>query len=638
MMRTIRRALARRGERPDAGVAMVVVLGIMLVGAIITTTLAYVTLYNTKNTVKNRMEMRALQSADAGLDLVLSLLEGKKYSELNSVCSQTFTINNDTVAVTTSYTVTRAGSTVVVACPLSTDITQSVLVTSKATTSAVPLNNGGKVTRTVAAVFAPTPPDVILDKAIFSEGSTTLTNNTQLIASGAVDALGNPIADANVYANGSITCMTQVDTGGKIYAAQGSLDLQNDCDVANSVWARDWVKLSSQASVNGDVYAAAVTPLSQSTSAAGTINVGVAMFNNTSLVTGNVLTNSGIYLQDSRLADGGGIQKSAFARTGYIVLDPNQASIGGSAYSGAGIWLSTGGSIGRDAYVTVNTGKIQVANSNNKIGGNAIAGSTIDSTSNLTVVGTKKPNTAVSFPAVPNPASTFPAAVGYPTNIQPPAREQMPQLALSDPSTELTKWTGAGWTVKHTSNCTGTGPATFINANATSGAVMIFFDCTSTQPVLFDNATLTLGGNVALVSNTGFTSSNDLKVYSSDTTKTRQVYWIVPSNASNVTWTAVSGGQTHPSCSGSTGNITINKMGLKSIQTMMYSPCNITWSNGFVTPSDNFVGQMYGGSVTIPNALYLKMLNMPIPSLSTTVPSLTDATNMRLTSRYDVRS
>jgi Tfp pilus assembly protein PilX len=621
MRRVVERARNSRETSPDAGVAMVVVLGIMLVGAVITTTLVMVTLFNTRNTLENRVEMRALQSADAGLDLILSEFEGKKYNELYQVCAQTFVINNDTVSVETTYTVDRGGVPMTVSCPLSTDVTTSVTVQSTATTSVVPLS-GDAVTRTVAAVFAPTPPETLLDKAIFSEATTTITNNTKLTPSGAVDALGNPIYDAHVYSNGSVNCKTQVDSAGSIYAAQGDVTLENTCEVYNSVWASGKVALSSQTHVQGNVYAAS------------SASDAVRLSNSTSLVDGSVLTTGGIYINGGQVGKGGGITGSAFARTGSITLD-NGGEIGGSGYAKGDIKFQNKAGIFQDAISQ--TGDMTTLNNQNWVGGNAFAGGTISH--KLDVGGTAHPSTSVNFPAVPNPAETFPASVGYPNAIQPPPREQMPQLTMS--AADILKWEAAGWTTEvYTGDCTSNGPANIVNnppTGATGPRLIIFTGC-SGNAVYFNNHTLTLKTDVAMVSETGFQSQNLHFVQSDDLSEVRKYFWIVPADAPGVNWVSVGSGQTTPQCTGSAPNISIDKVKTWSINWMIYTPCSFNWQNGQDSNSEPFIGQMYAGTVSLPNATDIQMQTIPVPSLSSSAPNLTDVAEINMSSRFDVRN
>lgn len=597
-------------RRREEGIALVMVLGIMLVGAIILATLAAVTMYNANRTVQTRTEARAQASADAGIDLMLSMLAGKKYNQLNTVCTQNFTINSDLVQVATEYTVTRAGSTITVACPLSTDITTALTVYSTSTTNSI-LPKGEPVNSTVVATFMPTPPETLLDKAIFSEGSTIITNNTQIQGS------EPSVNDAHIYSNGGVDCRTQVNAGGSIYAAQGNVILNDNCKIGNTVWASGTITMKSQSLVDGDAYAAS--------SAA---NWGITLDNSSAKITGNALTNGGIQLVGARLSDNGGIGGSAFARTGPIRMAQG-ATISGSAYGFGSIRLEDGARVYRDAFST--NADLQRQNSGT-ISGNARARTTIDS--GLTVSGTRTPNVTTNWPNPPNPAAVFPPAVGYPTNIQAPPREQMPKVTMG--ADDIAKWVGMGWTVETYNNqCTGNGPATRINTGTWAGPrLIIFTGCSS--PVSFENANISLKGNLALVSNTGFQTQNNNWFRSDDTSQKRDLYMIVPADAPGVSWNAAANGQTTPACSPQR-NINFNTgVGFDEVRTMLYTPCQVNWSNGTHGGSDKFIGQVYGGQVNISTAITLQMSSIPIPSLGGGTASATDDVEMNNTSRFDL--
>ena len=589
---------------------MVMVLGIMLVGAIILTTLALSTLYNAKRTVVTRVEARAQASADAGIDLMLSMLAGKKYNQLTGVCSRSFVVNSDTVTVTTEYRVSRGGTLMTVACPLASDITQSLTIYSTATTPSS-VAQSGPVTRTVAATFVPTPPEVTLDKAIFSEGSTVITNNMQIQAS------ASGLSDAHIYSNGGVDCRTQVNAGGSIYAAQGNVILNDNCKIGNTVWASGSITMKSQSLINGDAYAAS-----------SATNWGINLENSTARITGSALTNGGIQMIGARSSDGGGIDGSAFARTGPIRMS-NAATIGGSAYAGGYIRLEDGARIGRDAF---STGADLQRQNSGTISGNARARTTIDP--GLAVGGSRTPNVTTTVPNPPNPAVVFPAPVGYPTNIQAPRREEMPKVYMG--AAEVAKWQAAGWAVETYNNqCTGTGPSNIIsNSTVTSPRLILFTGCSS--PVSFENANVTVKGNIALVSTTGFKTQNNAWFRSSNAAQKRTMYWIVPADAPGVSWNPAANGQTSPSCSPNR-NIDINTgIGFQSVESMFYTPCQINWSNGLHGGSDKFIGQMYAGLVNVSTAITLQMLSIPLPSLASGMASPTDDVKMTNTARFDV--
>lgn len=618
MMKTLDRIRSRPGDR-DAGAAMVLVMGIMLVGAVLTASLALVTVYNTTYTLESRERLGALQSADAGIDLTLEMLEGLQYDELGTVCGDSFTVNNDEVDVTTLYTVDRGGVIMTVACPSTGDMTQSLRIESTATTAPL-LPSGEPVARTAVATLMPIPPEVALDKAIFSEGSTIITNNSKLYESEPGEN------DAHVYSNGGVTCRTQVDAGGSIYAAQGDVVIENTCEIGNSVWASGKVSLSSQSSVAGNVYASSSDTW------------GIRLDNSNSYIGGSALTNGGIF-NAGRQSGGGGILRTAFARTGAIALD-NQGTIGGSAYAKGDIGLQNGSAIGRDAVST--TGNINGQNNGNTIGGYARAGGTIN-TSRVTVTGTVTPNSPSTFPGVPNPAEAFPASVGYPANIQPPPREQMPNLTMSE--ADILLWQAAGYVVERYNNqCTGNAPKNILTTdNDPSGVndtprLVIFEDCTG--PVYFNsNDQLNVHSDIAMVSNTGFHTQNLHKVYSDDLSVRRDIHWIVPGDAPGVSWNPVGAtGQTRPVCTGPAGNITVDKLKVWSINLLWYTPCTFSWSNGtdLGGGSEPFTGQIYAGQVNMPNATELKMNQMPVPSLADSSADPSSVADMSLLARFDL--
>lgn len=600
-----------RDDSSDSGAAMVVVLAVMIIGAIITSTLAAVTIFTTRNTLETKAEMRAMQSADAGLDLLLSMFEGKKYNQLSAVCSQDFVINNDQVHVETSYRV--AGVTDPVACPTSTQVALSVTVVSTAVTKPTGLG-GGTVERSVAAIYNPVPPQIQLDKAIFSESPLVLTNDMTIAPSGAVDGSGNPVYDANVYSNGSVDCKTQSAVGGSIYAAQSYVELANNCGVKNTVWAKDWVRMSSSVTVEGDVYAAAMTSYSG--------GYGVRLDNSGARITGAVLTNASIHLQD-----GARIGEAAYSRTGQITTQNSNNLIGGGAYAYSKIDLQSTSQVGRSAYVANGT-----ITGNGKVVSHAWASGNIDSSISA---GTKHANTSFVMPTTLEPHPDVPAALGFPGVLQPPPREQMPINNLMSTDAKQ-KWLDAGWNIVTVtgSACDGNDLVNYINDR--TAPTMLYFDSCTNVPSM-SNATLVLKTNIALVVPKGFSSSNDLRVRSSVAGTTRQLYIMTPADAPGVTWTAVSGGQKAPSCASPADDIKIDKAAeLTDIQTMIYTPCMVSWSNG-IAAGNTFKGQIYGGKVSLVSQFPLQMTKLPVPSLSNSVQTPDDKANIVLSARFDVR-
>lgn len=616
--------LSRLARRPgdEQGAALVVVLGVMMVGAIMITTLAFVTMFNTRNTLENRVEMRAMQSADAGLDLMASIFEGKKYNELDQACGRSFVINNDNVVVTTDFIVRRGASTLHVACPSPSlnDIVTSVTVTSKATTGNLSLTGEPEV-RTVAAVFAPTPPTVILDKAIFSEASLELTNDAQIKGSA-------PGAnDANIYSNGNIDCKTGTALEGSIYAAQGAVNLNNNCDVATTVWALGAVNMDSGAEIKGNLYSASND------------NPAVRLRNSGNRIEGTVVTNGSVLFDSNGVVNG-----SVFSAKGSIKFGNNGALIGKDAYAKLGIAFENGATVQGRALVT--NGSITVNNSGYVKGAFAQASGTISSLLTVTPPGVKKPTTVGAFPnPMYSPPAGMPDAVGYPGaaqgagSIQPPPREQMPQMFMGP--AELQKWQDAGWTINTAttaSQCTDAGFLTYIAGLPAGRNVVVFPTSVCTSGIKFDNATLTLKGDLALVSPGGITSGNELKVRSNDASIERELYWIMPADSPGVTWAPAPSSQTTPTWGAGAPIIKIQKATeITAIKWFIYTPTKVEWSNGINSPY-KFKGQIYAGDAYLRNNFPVQMHLMPLPSLTSGIATPTDKALINMSSRFDIPS
>lgn len=616
--------VARMRDRDDSGVAMVMVLGIMMVGVVIIATLASVTVFNAERTLTTRVEQRALASADSGIDLVFDMIAGATYEELSTICNvPTITINDDEVVIDMVYTV-RDGATVKeVSCPADTDITTLLTVTSTATTDPVGVD-GDPVTRTVVSTFLPTLPEGTLDRALFSETTFIMRNNTRLLES------TDDARDAHVYSNGGITCSTNEEIEGSVVAAHGDVNLDNTCDIFSDVWASGKVNVTaSGATIDGNVYAAASDP-----------TYAVRIANSGAGVSGSVLTNGGIYLQNSKATNGGGIGGTAYSSAAGIVME-NGSTIGGSAYARTGLNLQNGSEIGHDAIVTA--GNITTNNNNNWVHGRAYASGTIPNSPNL-LSNTPRasyvfPNTVRAIPNPPVPADVYPDAVGYPGTIVVPPREPMERITMA--ASDVQKWVDSGWTVVDGSSyCTGTGPAWIVNnAGAIAGPRLIDFSgCTSR--IELNNTTFTLTSDVAMISPRGFNSANDLSVQSADGID-KMLYWIVPADSPGVTWATgpTTSGQLTPTCVSPAGDIYISKFQyIENVSQLIYTPCMFSSQNAIPESSpDPFMGQVYAGTVYQTNGWDQQMFSMPVPSIATADPTPDMEVKFRLMSRFDVR-
>ncbi len=586
---------------------MVAVLGIMMVMAILTATVTSMTLFNSEHTVETRSGVSAQAAADAGLDRILSQLDGKSFGQLGTVCSQMVTVTGIPVEVTTRYALSTGGS---VACPSAAQgpYVSGLTVTS---TARVAPTIGDPVERTSVLELLPTPPQMGLDHAIFGESSLNITNNSQINASA-------PGADdAHVYTNGGLACRTQAGIQGEVYAAQGDVLLEDNCKIASAVWARGSVTMKSNTVVDGDVYAAS-----------DAAQWAVSLDNNNARVNGSILTNGGVRISDGTHQVSG----SVFARTGEIGLW-NGADIGGSAYARGNISLRNGSVIGRDALSL--SGSFSYENDNNKVTGDARAGGTIPPRVNgrFTVGGAVQENQAgLVFPSAVNPSALFPAGVGFPTQIMPPAREAFPRILANE--SDLALWQAAGWDVLTFNGVCGESVMTEIKKNRPTKTMLVFEGCTS--PIALNSNATPLNNHRAIVSESGFTSQNNMN-FSVQGNGMYYLYLIQPAYSAGITWTAdPATGQLKPSCPASIES-NIDKFKPDDVHVLIYSPCKFTWLN--MHPNmETYNGQIYAGQLSLPPSFKLTMSQVPVPGLSDGTPNPASPANMVLQSRYDVPS
>jgi hypothetical protein len=285
------------------------------------------------------------------------------------------------------------------------------------------------------------------------------------------------------------------------------------------------------------------------------------------------------------------------------------------------------GKVTGDAYVSA--GPITV-NNGGTVGGTARASGPI--TGPLTAAN-KIPNTPFVMPTTLSPHPQLPVSLGFPYELKAPPRENMPQLNLSVASGERTKWTNAGWAPVYLtgSECSGSPLVNKLNGLTGAKSIVFFDACTSTPTI--SNASLNLQVDVALVLPRGFTSQNQLNVKSSDASQVRKLYLMTPADAAGVNWSGSS-----PTCASPAADIKIDKaQSISNIEWFIYTPCKVDWANGVQNGGGRFVGQIYGGTVSLISNFPMTMKTAPVPSLSTVVPVVTDEAKLTMSSRFDVR-
>lgn len=624
--------------RRTDGAALVTVVAVVAITAIVGVTITASVIAANGFSTSTRADVQSRAAADSGIDATFASIYAGSY-----VCSKSSTVEPAYTAVVayrdTNGTVLPCSGATVLGTPTSAVITSTGQSVNKATQGTTGNTHAVRATVTITPA---TGSSGDLEKAVFSESGFTLTNNNQLVES------TDDANDANVYSNGTIICKTQVDVEGVLYA-QGDVSLENSCTTYSDLWAGGNVAFSSQAVVNGDAYVAGTGTLDLSTG-----HVAGSIITNGSVTMSN---NSGVLACPSSAA-AKAVCGSVVALGGSIYAG-NGASIGGSAFAKTSVSLNNfNGVLGVGSNVIATTGSFaNDSNSNQagRVGGSIRVGGTIggyadamtdkaNSCQGTAANGFAKCSGALTIPA-PYPAEVLPEDLGYPTTgtVNKPPREEMPQIKSA--ASDIAAWTADGWTVTTfnattaaAQNKTSCQQAKEYVATPRAGKVLVVVrDCAT--PVTWDNTTLTLGGDLAMISTSGFKTNNVFTVQSSDSTL-RGFMFIVPADASYITWSPVAGTnptQYSPTCGTRTqdvGDIRLNNTTSTNVAWLLYTPCYL----GFQNQLNNFKGQMYGGSVNYPNNSTIQLVKFSVPGISTSgSPSNNGQTaTATITTRTDV--
>ncbi|WP_210507550.1 hypothetical protein [Naasia sp. SYSU D00057] len=614
-----------RRIRGEEGSALAGVVGLMLVIAVVSLAVLTSATTGAAYSTSARANVQSLAAADGGVDAVYANLSVGNY-----VCSLGATTAPAFTATVTYFN--AAGNqmpcgSVVLGTPVSAEIRSTGTAANPGTGS----TDGDERTVVATVALGSSAGSLALDKAIFSEGSFTLSNNVTIEES----ATGE--TDADLYSNGTIYCKTQLDIQGDI-TAQGDLSFENTCEGLGTIWVGGNASFSSSVNVKGSIF----------TAGRGTMTLA-----NSSHIEGSLVTNGSVVLENSPGAKACPGTTSQWGVCGSVVAlggsisSKNGASIGGSAYSQSGFTATTANStqvVGHDV-VVVNGGVAGSNLSGTTVGGSirawgaigidkARVGNLAGSCQRTAGNGFASCGTAPAVPA-PNPAVSLPAELGYPSStgalpvVNAPVREELPRIESS--ATALAKW--SGWTVRTFSGADSCAQAKSFLSGAWSGKQLLLVTGCS-GPISWNNETLSVKGDLAILSTTGFLAGNNFKVASSSTT-THDLMWIVPSDGPGVSWSAVANTtpiQYSPSCTAAGGNIAItNQTTITGARWFLYSPCTVTINNQL----NGFKGQIYGGFVTYPNNSAITKANIAVPgatSSSSSAPSF----SAQITSRLDV--
>ena len=565
LLRILRRVGASR--RDDDGAVMAIVLGLILVGALISVLIMSSVIAALGNTTATRASVQAQAAAEAGIDYARAQMDdGSACAAVGGV----FTLADPAFAASVSWRNNDAEAWTP-GCPPATATQLRILSIGDAASPGVAGNTWGDHAQMEAVFYNDVENPSGAAIYVYGASSSSSFNAFNLSHEGALPA--------SIYvANGNLNCTTNSTISGSVLLENGNADLTNTCTIKGDVHVSGSVKITSNVHIEGDLIAS---------------GGGIQITNSTVLVDGDVYANGNVVLHGQV---GGSLQATGTV-TAYAT-----ARINGGLWSGGKIEMR-----GR-----VDGGVISSSTSNMSFYAGSLVGGAVTVAGGLTVDGGIAPYpTCTSGSANDRAACTLNArgvVVGAilhsQTGLAAPVARAAPVVPdWVDWSYSWPDWQARGYTqlTWPTSDCqigswNQSIPFAMAMKNITTKTVVNALGC---NEAYFNSlGTLTFGADVVFVGNKFTLQSTSLG--SKDATEHR-VRFLIPDGAPTTAG---------PQCSGSSGNFSTNGTVQVStkIAALVYTPCTIAVNNG-----TQWRGQFYSKSITMSSGDGLSYVPVGIP-------------------------
>jgi hypothetical protein len=552
MLLTKLMGLFRRVRDDERGAVMAAVIGLMMVGMLVTTLILSSVVTGLGSTTSTRAGVQSQAAAAAGVDVALAALT------TGTSCSATYTSTTaPAYSASLSYTTasTISSSTAWIAgCP--TASAQFVKITSVGTalSKGVAGNSTGN-TKSIEAIYN----RPVADPPISPSGPAIYAYSSQSYGGSGILVSRDGSNDANVMVKtGDVSCSGGAASQGDLVVNNGNLTISGSCGVLGNAWAsgtgKGVVSLSGNVSVGGNVVGNSLSVNSStvggSTWTSGTTALGKA------IIGGNVTVTAG----DITSTNSNTIGKDTWSSGSTTVTNSDWVKGNATAQT----LKITGGNIGSSA--------------SNSAWARGAATGTSAITAHLTaqsVSGVTSPQGGITVvPAGPGPG---PAALPAPSA---PTVPNWVNFAYNK-----SDWSGfSEYVLGSTSTCDLSALQTAVNSFAGSKGVIDARAC-SGGISMSGQISLVLGNDLAIISTAGFNISG-----SGFTTGGSAQYrlWLITPDT-------VVESPTAPSCpSGSSVSISGGAIFSSNISTIIYTPCTVSIAAGIY-----FYGQVFSGSASI---------------------------------------
>jgi cytoskeletal protein CcmA (bactofilin family) len=265
---------ARAGSR-EKGSALMAVVGLMGVAAVITITVASVTIGAIGVTTSTRAGVQSQASAEAGIDVTIaSLGTGLCPATTSPVGAPAFT-------VAISYSLSDSGDSWTTGCPGAGARRVKIVSTGTAAAAGVGGNTSGDK-RVVEAIYKATSPGITPSgAAIYSFGSTGFGTTGKLLSVNG--------SQPNVHVkNGDINCGTAGEVHGDVVVANGTFTVGTSCKIFGDVWSSGAAVLGTSFVVGGSITAPSVAMGVSSRVGGDLWSSGTTTLDTSAVVVGNV--------------------------------------------------------------------------------------------------------------------------------------------------------------------------------------------------------------------------------------------------------------------------------------------------------------------------------------------------------------
>lgn len=330
----------RRFPADERGSVLVVAMMVMGVAMSLAILIVTVSITSGRTSGQDRQRLSTIDAAEAGIDGAYASIQTSglalpcQWPTSGNVDTKTYPDATSTQATITYY---NAGGTAL-ACTGGSLPTGSAparaVIASIGSTGPAP---GGVKQRKMEALINLLPVGGnTLQRAIYGNSGIAISNNAL------VD--GNVGTDADLYSNGNFTCGNSPQIRGSIFAASGSITMNQTCSADGDVWALNSVTLSGNKTIGGNVRSTTSTITADgNTTVNGTLTAkGAIAWSGCSASAGKCLANqSAVPYPPSQAFPalrGNATVQAAWTAAGYVVITQPAGVACGSA---TGDWIAS---------------------------------------------------------------------------------------------------------------------------------------------------------------------------------------------------------------------------------------------------------------------------------------------------------